>query len=1094
MKKSFKFLALTVLGLFASLSLNAQLTTSSISGKVTDATGAVPGAAIVATHTPSGTQYYAISNNEGLFSIPGMRPGGPYEVTVQLLGYKTVKFEDITLQLSEVYGQNVQLEPATELLDEVVVVAQSSKFANEKTGASTNISNREMMNLPNSGRSLTALTKLSPYSNGMSFAGSDGRSTNVTIDGANFNNNFGLRSELPGGGTPISLDALEEIQIVIAPFDVRQSNFLGGGINAITKSGTNTFKGTAYGYYHNEKMRGNLVGGNDLGDRKSEMIRTYGFTLGGPIIKNKLFFFVNFEKNDQPGQAITEMGTTPTSELDKIANKLKTEYGYDPGSYTDYPGGTDNMKILARLDWNINDANHLAFRFNKTNHNQWSAPNGNSCDDGMRNRSDARAGKKSRTFSNNMYFEARNVTSFALDLNSRLSDNMSNQLLATYSFIDEMRGSKSDPFPHFDIVSGYNDDGSLVNEYVTSFGYELFTYKNGVTNKVWNVTDNFTYSLGAHKITAGINFEYMFAENSYIRNGTGYYRYASIDDFLNGNVPLSFHLKYAWDSSPETDQITYYQGGAYAQDEWNVTDRFKLNYGLRLDTIIYDDSAILTNPKILAYDMGGRSIDTGKWPRTTVQVNPRIGFNWDVRGDKSLVVRGGTGMFQGRLPLVFFTNMSNTSGMVLNEVGYNATLDKTNHVTYSDEAWAKLVALNGGKTTGGKITTSVDEMKNILGLPNDIDSNTGSLPKTFNGVDPNFKMPQVWKSSLAVDYRVPVSFPLSVTAEAMYTKTIYGVRLVDWNINESKINDAIRYKGADDRYDYSNATDWKYGSSTAYVLTNTNKGYGWTGNLTVNASPVKNLDIMAAYTYTMFKEISGMPGSAASSAYSNLFTVNGPNFTGVQFSQYVIPHKFMANVGYFVPFKIFGGNGLHLNFYYTGYSPLGYSYIYDGDMNSDGLAADLIYIPKDDSEIKFKTDADKDAFWKFVAQDKYLNSHKGQYAEAYAGRSPMRHRFDARIAEDFSFRTGSVRHNFQVSVSIDNIGNMINSNWGVTRWGCYGNAETMPLLKVESVANGTPVYSVKKVGDAYPTKSFDQYNLKPVECWQLLVGLKYFFN
>ena len=527
------------------------------------------------------------------------------------------------------------------------------------------------------------------------------------------------------------------------------------------------FKGTAYGYYHNEKMRGNTVAGNDLGERKAEMIKTYGFTIGGPIIKNKLFFFANFEKNDQPGQAITEMGTTSTADLDRVKTKLVNDYGYDPGSYTDYPGGIDNMKILARIDWNITDNHHLALRFNKTNHNSWSKPNDNSCDDGMRNRSDKRAGKVSRTFSNNMYSEARNVTSFSLDLHSRLSDNISNQLLATYSFIDEMRGSNSSIFPHFDVCNGYNADGTFTNTYATSFGYELFTYKNGVTNKVWNVTDNFTFIAGAHKLTAGANFEYMFAENSYIRNGTGYYRYASIDDFVNGNLPLSFHLKYAWDSSPETDQITYYQAGAYAQDEWSVTDRFKFTYGIRLDTIIYDDSAILTNPKILAYKMGDHVVDTGLWPETTVQVNPRIGFNWDVKGDKSLVIRGGSGLFQGRLPLVFFTNMSNTSGMVLNEVGYNATLDKSNNVTYSDEALAALTALNGGKTTGGKIATTVEDMKRILNLKNDIDANTGSLPKTFNGVDRNFKMPQVWKTSLAVDYKFPVNFPMNVTLEGM---------------------------------------------------------------------------------------------------------------------------------------------------------------------------------------------------------------------------------------------------------------------------------------------------------------------------------------
>ena len=330
MKQALKLFVLAALGLFVSLSLNAQMTTSSLSGKITDAQGAVPGVAVIAVHTPSGTQYYALTNGEGRYTIQGMRPGGPYEVTVQMLGYKTLVYPDITLKLSETYVQDVVLENAAEQLQEVVVVASATRFGTEKTGASTNVSNREMMNLPNSSRSLSAITKLSPYANGMSFAGSDGRSTNFTVDGANFNNNFGLSSNLPGGGTPISLDAIEEIQLVVAPFDVRQSNFVGGGINAITKSGTNTFKGTVYGYYHNEKLRGNKIYGEDLGDRPAELIRTIGATFGGPIVKNKLFFFANFELNDQPGQAIKTNGIgkgISESELKSVQQKLINDYG-----------------------------------------------------------------------------------------------------------------------------------------------------------------------------------------------------------------------------------------------------------------------------------------------------------------------------------------------------------------------------------------------------------------------------------------------------------------------------------------------------------------------------------------------------------------------------------------------------------------------------------------------------------------------------------------------------------------------------------------------------------------------------------------------
>ena len=523
MKQAFKLFVLSALGLFVSLTLNAQMTTSSLSGKITDAQGAVPGVAVIAVHTPSGTQYFALTNNEGRYTIQGMRPGGPYEVTYQLLGYKTVVLQDITLKLSETLTRDVELEDNAENLQEVVVVASATKFGTEKTGTSTNVSNREMMDLPNSSRSLSAVTKLSPYANGMSFAGSDGRSTNFTVDGANFNNNFGLSSSLPGGGTPISLDAIEEIQLVVAPFDVRQSNFVGGGINAITKSGTNTFKGTVYGYYHNEKLRGNKIYGEDLGERKSEKVRTIGATFGGPIVKNKLFFFANFELNDQPGQAITTNGIgkgISEAQLKAVKEKLVKDYGYDPGSYTNFPGGTSNMKILARIDWNISRDHKLAVRFNHTRNLTWYSPNGNSCDDKYRNRAYDRASDQAQPFSNNMYSQQNNVTSFAAELNSRFGEKAANQLIATYSFINDQRGSNSDLFPHVDVMDNWDlSEGNF--KPATSFGYELFTYKNGVTNKVWNVTDNFTYYAGSHKITAGVNYEHMFADNSYIRNGTG---------------------------------------------------------------------------------------------------------------------------------------------------------------------------------------------------------------------------------------------------------------------------------------------------------------------------------------------------------------------------------------------------------------------------------------------------------------------------------------------------------------------------------------------------------------------------------------------
>ena len=1097
MKNAFKSILLAFTMLIAGTVAFAQVTTASLGGRIVDTKGeTIIGAAVVATHLPSGTTYGAVTNGEGLYAIQGMRTGGPYTVEVSCLGYQTVKFTDIKLALGENYVLDGYLNDDVESLNEAVVVATpASRFAATKTGASTNVSNEEMMNLPNSGRSISALTKLSPYASGMSFAGSDGRSTNFTVDGANLNNNFGLSAKLPGGGTPISLDAIEEVQLVVAPYDVRQSNFVGGGINAITKSGTNTFKGTAYTYYTNQNFRGNKLMGEDLGERKPESNTIYGFTLGGPIIKNKLFFFVNFEMQNKPEETVQwQADASKQKVLQQVADKLQNEYGYNPGSYTDFPGGIQNRKLLARIDWNISDAHKLSVRYNNTTNTTWNAPNGNSCDDSYRNKGFNRASKESQPFAYNMYSQQNDVWSIAGELNSRFSNTVSNRFIATYTNINDQRGSKSSPFPHIDIMTdGDYSTGNFIP--YTSLGYELFTYNNGVKNTVLNVQDNLTFYLGSHTVTAGASYEHQMAHNSYMRNGTGYYRFASVEDFLNGNLPLSFAYTYGNnDVASPAGRINYDQYGAYIQDEWKVTRNFKLSYGLRADMIAFDNKDLMTNNAIKAIDFGGKHVDTGVWPTTRVQISPRVGFNWDVYGDKSIVVRGGTGFFQGRLPLVFFTNMPQNAGMIQTTVKYSSSFNKDKDgniigVKYSDSVRDALIKLNGGKTTGGHLVTDNQEYINVLGLNTTVTPADGQIGASadINGVDPDFHMPQIWKSSLALDLQLPTSFPLSMTAEGMFNKTIWGTRLVNWNINESAVTK--RFKGPDNRLMYSG--NYTYGKNNAYILTNTREGYGSTYNLTVKAEPVRNLKLMASYTHTESQEISGMPGSAASSAYTGLSSVNGPNFLTLQRSQYVTPDKISADISYYV--DLIGG--LQLDLYYSGYSAYGNSFTYSNDMNGDGIAYDLMYIPATKDEILFTSEADRDAFWKFLEQDSYLSTHKGQYAEANAARAPFVHRFDLRIAKDFKFHIGPTSHKFQVSASIDNIGNMINSNWGVRQLAYNQSAAGyISPLKYAGNENGVPKFSFNKVNDAYPTTTYTNYFKDTAECWQILFGLKYFFN
>ena len=676
-----------VMALLVSLTVLAQVTTSSLNGRVIDESGEpLYGAVVTAVHTPSGSQYHAIANSDGRYTIEGMRPGSDYEIQFSFLGCQTVTLKDVTLSLGEAYVQNAELKSSNEL-EEVVVVASTSKFTTEKTGASTNISNRQLTSVPMISRSISDVAKISPYANGMSFAGGDGRSTNFTVDGANFNNNFGLSDALPGGGSPISLDAIEEVQVVIAPFDVRQSNFIGGGVNAITKSGTNTFKGSAYTYFQNQDTRGNRINGNDLGARAQESKTIYGFTLGGPIVKNKLFFFVNYEQTMQPGQVIKyranaggeantgNVSRTTLTDLAAVQKFMSDKYGYDTGSYTDFPADQSNRKILARIDWNIAPGHRLALRYNQTNNVAWNAPNGNSSDTGYRLNGTYRVGNQSMAFANNMYSMENNVRTWSLDYNARFSDRVSNQLLATYSNIEDVRGSKSSQFPHVDIIK-QTPDG--VWQPYMSAGYELFTWNNGVHNKVWTVKDDVTILAGSHKIIAGVNYEHQFANNAYMRNGTGYYRYAWTDevnivDVLNG-TPESFAITYGWNGNLNPNaQVTFNQIGVYAQDEWNISPKFKLTYGIRFDDLMFDEKDIATNKAIIAYDFrDGKKIDTGRWPNNHIQVSPRVGFVWDVKGDKSLKVRGGTGLFQGRLPLVYFTNMPTNAGMVQNSVQYKS--------------------------------------------------------------------------------------------------------------------------------------------------------------------------------------------------------------------------------------------------------------------------------------------------------------------------------------------------------------------------------------------------------------------------------------
>ena len=1087
-----KPLLLFILILFSEYMI-AQVTTSAISGKISAGNEPLAGATVLLTHIPSGTSYGTVSNPDGKYYLQGLRTGGPYEVKISYIGFASEIHHDITLALGETYVLNAVLKESAEL-KEVVVIGHRSRFLHEKTGASTNITHNQIKLMPSISRSLSDITRLSPYASGNGFAGRDQRMNNYTIDGANFNYNMGMDGNvLPAQGRPISLEALEEVRVNIAPYDVRQTNFIGAAVNAVTKSGTNLLKGSAYTYFRNENFRGNSIDNDNLGSRKKESDETYGFTLGGSIVKNKLFFFVNGEYENAPapmhkwklstdgiGNSTDLISRVTSKDMEQFASVLKTKYGYDPGSWTKYEGGEKNYRLLGRIDWNINRMHKLMFRYNYTQNKTYSPmySNGRGGEVAMNG---GRISQYSMAFSNSCYTVSNNINSLTAELNSILPNNISNKLLASFTFSDNnKRKCLGSPFPTVDIMKPIDDTGSLYT--FMCAGYDQYAWNNGVKEKVWSIVDNFTYDLGNHTLTAGLSFESQYASNSYMPNGLGYYRYASFDDFVNGASPIVYALSYSLTGNKKpTADVKYGQFSFYGQDEYTINKNFKLIYGVRFDFPMYLNDK-QENPSVSSLEFEGKRIRAGVWPKTQILASPRVGFNWDIAGDGIYKLRGGTGIFTGRLPFVFLTNMQSGSGMLQNFRNFSG----------NDPVLAQLA--------GG--IRSAEEVLDLL--KDELPCEPGTV-NSITTLDKDFKLPQVWKSNLAVDIKLPLPLDAYLTLEGMFNKDINAIFVENLNMISASNDKIQRFNGSDNRLFYPGAQQSRVipDITQAMVMKNTHKGYSYNLNATVNVQPVKDFTAMFSYTYTGARSWMGNQGNQASASWTNMPTVNGPNNLVMQPSQYnSSPHRLIASVNYTIPYGRRFATSVGL--FYSGYRSGCYSYMYNGDMNNDGLNNDLIYIPAREDELLFTDNTDskgnilfsaaeqQKAFWNFVNQDPYLKAHKGEYAQAFGAYQPWLHRFDLRVIEDISLLLGKQKNTLQISLDILNIGNLFKDTWGVMKNTSACNNGR--LLKRQSVTtDNIPVYLLLPVNGKLPDHTFDYAKISN-NCWQLQIGIRYFFN
>ncbi|MFB5946520.1 TonB-dependent receptor [Albibacterium profundi] len=1108
MKKSLLFFLM----LFTSAVLHAQVTTSSLSGTVQEPTGeSAIGTSIKATHVPSGTTYSTVVNETGRFNIPNMRVGGPYTVEMSHVSFQTSTFENIILLLGQPYIVNATLNEGGTQLGEVVIMGQGgSKLNTNRTGASTNISTDALETLPTISRSLTDFTRLTPQSSGTSFAGRDGRYNNLQIDGSNFNNGFGLSdAPLPGGNSqPISLDAIEEVQVNIAPFDIRQSGFTGAGINAVTRSGTNTFTGSVYGYYNNENFQGNKINNTELDESEEATTKNYGFRLGGPIIKNKLFFFVNAERVEETGANASgvnlwrasengvadpdrNIARTSIADLTAVKDHLINQWGYDPGRYEGYANDAKqhSTKLLARIDWNINDVHKLAVRYNQVVGVSNSLTNASS---GPSPRSSTgRVSSNSISFENSNYGMENTVRSITAELSSNFTPSLSNQFLATYSKIQDKRTSKSDVFPMVDIW-----DGSATGTNYMTFGYELFTYNNDVVNDNYSFVNNLTYVTGDHTITGGAAFEMQKFGNAYVRMGTSYYRYKSVEDFLstggpNEAAPIMFGLTYPYEGMDPYSRVNFGQASLYVQDRYTVDDRLDVTVGLRAELPIYLND-LTANPginslELLDRDGNPKNYDSGNWPKSRIMLSPRIGFNYDVEGDRSLILRGGTGIFTGRVPFVWLTNMPTNAGVIQNNVeprSYDAVADWIGGIRFNPDPYHWL-------------NNPVPGSEDVF-----IKTPSGGNPSSFALVDDEFKMPKIWRTSFGVDYQIP-NTPLTAIADLLYTRDINAV--YQFSANRARNVGKMNYAPGDDRDFYTSenvAYNEDLGASNATILTNTDeKGHSYSA--TIGLTLPQRIGGFAGgiyYTHSGSKEVSSNPGSNASSAWENSPSINNPNDQFLYHSAYALPHRVNANISYSVEYL----NHLATTFsvFYNGSHQGRFSYQYNSDFNGDGTASDLIFLPQNTSDITFVDITNDDgvlftaaeqaeAFDIYVAEND-LEKYRGEYLERNNFLMPWLNRFDIRIAQEIMAPLGNRKHSLEISLDILNFGNLLNKEWGVQQ--TLNNAQR--LLIPASVSATNPTFNMMTVSEenqvVLPTSPFRDvvsYN----STWKMQLGLRYSF-
>lgn len=1067
------------------------VTTASFIGTVKDQKGVIPGATVTAIHIPSGTKYATITRADGRYNLPNVRVGGPYIVKISYIGYNELVKENLNTTIGEDLRVDASLTETSQNLADVVVKGTQDKVINSsRTGARETITRQQIDNLPTISRSLSDFTKLTPSANsttvgGLSFGGRSGSYNNLTVDGALFNNSFGLSGSLGGqaNSQPISLDAIEQIQVDIAPYDVRQGSFTGAGINTIVKSGTNDFKGSAY-YY----TRGTDLTGYSAGVTKIPVVdfkyNQRGLNIGGPIIKDKLFFFVSGEQEristpatsfvaSKPGLSGANVSAADAATLDKLSNYLMSKYNYATGPYENYPYETKSDKITAKIDWNINASNTLSAKYFYLKSNRQVVASGSGIPAGLN-------GSRSPSSTSMPYFGSsytinNNFNIGIVELNTRIGNSMSNKLTLGYSALRDFRASNGAELPMVDIGNG---NGGIL----TSFGYEVFTANNLLNSDIYQFSDDFSIYAGKHEITIGTSNQLNKFLNGFAPNYNGLYYFRTADDFMN-NAPA---VSYSYRNSALADgafpfaKMSSYNLSLYAQDKYQVSDNFKLTYGIRAD-YTYFPTKLDPNPNLAALTFqNGLQVDISKFPNKKLLFSPRVGFNYDVFGDKTTQLRGGTGIFTGQVPYVWISNQASNTGTLFSSSTVSTPGDP--RLIFNPNVNANRPA------------------------PGTVNANTSY---EVDATSKDFKYPQIWRTNVAVDQKLPLG--IIATIEASYTKDINAVNFSNAALPNNSTG-LITLPGIEGQQRYT-VKSTQTGTTAAnpsispfIYMQNTKKGYSYfiTGQL--QKSFLNGFNASAAYTYSQSRSVND-GGSTASSIWSQRAIAGDANSDVLANTNFIQPNRVIASLSY--KREYFKHAATTIGLIFESANNGAFSYVSSGDINNDGGANDLLYIPQNQGDITLVPDFVGDTrtpaqIWNqlnaYISQDSYLSKHRGEFAKRNGAIMSYFKRADLHIAQDFFVGPKGKRNTLQFTLDIINLGNMLNSDWGLYQTpniplSTYNTAVLLAYKGLDAVS-GKATYSFPYQDKANLTPYTTTYKniTDQISRWQAQFGVRYIFN